>query len=67
MKKFKVIYPWEALDEIKEGKTVFMLDRETQTVECVNDMTVDTLAQVLMIGNEKNRFDFWMEEKEDEY
>ena len=63
MKTYKSIYGWEVLEKIREGKKVYVLDREDKSVVCVNDVSVKDLAQIEIYGKEsKNRFEFWIEE-----
>lgn len=66
MKTYEIIYPFELLDLIQEGKLVYLLDRYEQVVLCVNDITVDKLAEVLKNGKtDKKRYEFWIEEVEE--
>ena len=62
MKIYKSIYSFEVLDYIKEGKSVYMLDRETSEVLEVNSIEVGEFAEVLKFDNETKRYDFWIEE-----
>lgn len=64
---YKVIYTFEVLNKIIEGKNVGMTDRGDCDVRSVNDMTVEEFAGVLRDFEEtKGRYEFWMEEQEDE-
>jgi len=66
MKTYEAVYPFYALDEIKKGKLVYVLDKEEQTVKCVNDITVDNLAAILTDSEtKKTRYDFWIERAEE--
>lgn len=65
--KFRDIYSFLAIEEIKDGKTVFVLDKEMKTVEAVNDMTVDEAVSLIQSAdNFPGRFEFWVEEEEEE-
>ena len=66
MKTYETIYSFEVLETIQEGKLVYLLDRYEQIVMCVNDITVDKLAEVLKNSKtEKKRYEFWIEEVEE--
>ena len=62
MRIYKSIYPFEVLDYIKAGETVYMLDRDTNEVLEVNSREVGEFAEVLKFDNETKRYDFWIEE-----
>lgn len=67
MKTFEGVYSFDVIREIKKGKLVYVLDKEEQTVKCVNDMIVDKLAEVLKNSEtEKTRYMFWKEVEETE-
>lgn len=61
--EYKVIYPFDVLDKIKDGKNVGLTDRGNGVVRSVNDLTVSELAEVLNnFDKTKGRFEFWVEE-----
>jgi len=63
---YKTIYHFLVLDEIKDGKTVYCLDRKEKQVYCVNELTVnDTVAMINANDTEPDRFEYWIEEKEE--
>ena len=67
MEKYKSIYSFNVIDEIKHGANVCMLDRKEMEVECVENMEVGDFASVLAISEkEKDRFEFWKVIKEGE-
>lgn len=67
MKTFESVYSFDVLREIKKEKLVYVLDKEEQTVKCVNDMIVDKLAEVLKNSEtEKTRYAFWIEKEVEE-
>lgn len=64
---YKTIYHFLVLDEIKEGKSVYCLDRKAREVHCVNELTVnDTVAMLNADSTEPDRFEYWVEEKNEE-
>lgn len=65
--KYRDFYACWAMDEVKKGKTVYVLDRQTKTVEVVNEMTVDkAMAVINSAETDFTRYEFWTEEKEEE-
>ena len=67
MKNYKSIYSFYILDKIKEGKTVYYLDRKLHDCGVVNKTTVEDLTTILkQVEEEPTRFDFWIEEVEQE-
>ena len=65
MKDYKSIYSFDVMENIKEGKAVFVLDREAK--ECVEAiyMSLAEWVDVLSCKN-SNRFAFWVEEEIEE-
>ena len=62
MKNYKSVYHWDVIDRIKEGKLVYLLDKEEQKIFCVNDMLVDKFVEILNLCKENSeRFEFWIE------
>lgn len=68
VKNCKSIYSFNVMDEIRQGKIVFGVDR--YDLECfeINELSVNKLATILeQATTNKDRFDFWiLEEEEDE-
>jgi urease gamma subunit len=60
--KYKQIYSFLVLDNIRDGKTVYLLDRKARAVICVNDMCVSDLVEVINTEDTTGRFEFWHEE-----
>ena len=64
--KYNSIYAYWVMDEIKNDKSVYVLDRKTKTVAVVNEMTVDRAIAVLNSAEEDSkRYEFWCEETEE--
>ena len=62
MEKYRKIYAFEAITKVVSGKTVYLLDKKHRNVQCVNDMTLDALAEVLRnedSGCAEDRYAFW--------
>ncbi len=63
MKYVTVSRIW-VIDEIRNGKTIYMLDRKTFTVSKVNSAPVQDVIRVTET-DEKDRYEFWYEEMEE--
>ena len=64
MKVYKDIYSFEALEKIKEGKSVYVVDKQEHTVSYANMLSVRTFAEVLHFSD-SDRFAWWCEEESD--
>lgn len=61
MRKYEAVCSSDVLDEIKSGESVFLLNRATNDVKWVNNMTVDSLVKVFKHDNKDNRYEFYKE------
>ena len=59
MIKYESVCNSDVLDEIKSGGSVFLLNRATNDVKWVNNMTVDSLIKVFKHDNKDNKYDFY--------
>lgn len=66
MIKYESVCNSDVFDEIKSGETIFLLDRATNDVRWVNDMSIDSLVKVFKHDNKDNRYEFYKEVKVDE-
>jgi hypothetical protein len=65
--KYRDFFAYWVMDEVKNGNTVYVLDRQTKTVEVVNEMTVDKAMAVINSAEaDAKRYEFWCEEEENE-
>ena len=59
---YKEVHRFLVFDEIKKGKTVYCLDRQTKLVHTVNDLSADDMALILNEADgAPHRFEFWEE------
>ena len=66
MRKYINVYPWDVLDKIEEGKTVYMLDKEFAAVFEVNNLSIVAALKWISVAKENHgRFEFWYAEQED--
>ena len=60
--RFKEVYHFMVWDEIKNGNTVYGLDREKKKVFICNDVCVESfIATLKEAEGDTNRFEFWKE------
>lgn len=68
---YKTVYPCWVIDEVKNGKVVFVLDKQFKRIAVVNEMSLQDVIRVTE-SEEENRYAFWhveetkTEETEDE-
>lgn len=63
MKEYVTTFPWVLRTLLKEGKTVWMLDKETRLVVCVNYVPVGQFMEIEDMDDDQNRYEFWYEEE----
>lgn len=61
---YKTVYPSWVIDEIEKGNEVYVLDRSTRAVECVNEMTLKRAVGIIEAAKESksDRYEFWYAE-----
>lgn len=59
MIKYESVCNSDAFDEIKSGESIFLLNRATNDVRWVNNMSVDSLVKVFKHDNKDNRYEFY--------
>jgi hypothetical protein len=63
--KYRKVYPWNVIDEVRGGKVVFVLDKKLKKIAAINTVQLQDVIRVTE-SEEENRYDFWYEEKEPE-
>lgn len=61
MIKYESVCNSDVFDEIKSGETIFLLNRATNDVRWVNNMSVYSLVKVFKHDNKDNRYEFYKE------
>ena len=65
--KYVDVYHFQVLEEVAEGKTVWVLDKADGGVSCVNDMTVTLAVDMINIAKKQpDRVIFWKDKIETE-
>lgn len=62
MKIYNTVYPWKVAELIKQGKTVYLLDRKYNEVYNVKSINAERFIEATSHDNADNRYDFWIEE-----
>ena len=64
--KYRDFYAFWVLDELEDGNTIYVLDRQTKKVEVINEMTVDKAMAVINSAKaDADRYKFWCEVTEE--
>lgn len=71
MKKYSNVYAWEVLDKIKNGKIVYLINKDcrnsTLAIRSVNhNMSVQELVNIVNSDNKNNQYEFFEEIRIDE-
>lgn len=63
--RYETVYAWNVMQELKDGKTVYCLDRMTHEVKNCCEISVRELFEIFADDND-TRYDFWYEKDGDE-
>jgi hypothetical protein len=66
MRKYEAVCISDVLDEVVNGERIFLLNRETNDVREVSNMSVGSLVNVFNHDNKDNRYEFYKEVNLDE-
>lgn len=61
MRKYEAVCISDVLDEVVNGERIFLLNRETNDVREVSNMSVGSLVNVFNHDNKDNRYEFYKE------
>ena len=61
MRKYEAVCISDVLDEVVNGERIFLLNRETNDVRKVSNMSVGSLVNVFNHDNKDNRYEFYKE------
>lgn len=63
MRTYKDIYSFQTIDEIKNGKDVYVVDKENMKIYYLNGMTTEEFVYVVNCDNRNDRFSFYVVEE----
>ncbi len=66
MRKYETVCISDVLDEVVNGERIFLLNRETNDVREVSNMSVGSLVNVFNHDNKDSRYEFYKEVNLDE-
>lgn len=58
MFEYRNVYDFNVLNEVKMGAKIKVLDRETETIENIEDLTLKEALEMIN-SKENNRYSFW--------
>lgn len=61
MRKYEAVCISDVLDEVVNGERIFLLNRATNDVREVSNMSVGSLVNVFNHDNKDNRYEFYKE------
>ncbi len=63
--KYVNIFSFQAIDKLKEGKTLFVLDKKVCEVYEVCYMSVLQMMEIIKDDGKSGRYEFWYVEEEE--
>lgn len=66
MTKYESIYSFDVLDEVANGERILLIDRETESINSLDEISTKDLAIALKDENKDNRYEFYKEVKVNE-
>lgn len=63
MRKYEAVCISDVLDEVVNGERIFLLNRETNDVREVSNMSVGSFVNAFNHDNKDNRYEFYKEVK----
>lgn len=66
MTVYKDIYGFQAMDEIRKGTDVYVIDKGNREIYCMNTMRVADFINIVNRDNNDNRFSFYIVERDTE-
>jgi hypothetical protein len=64
--KYEVITKWDVIPAMADHKDVYVLDREKKAVISAMDLTLGEWTSIYSEDYKTERYEFWVEVKEDE-
>lgn len=63
MEIYKDIYGFQAMDEIRKGTHVYVIDKGNREIYCMNTMRVADFINIVNRDNNDDRFSFYVVEE----
>lgn len=66
MTKYESIYSFDVLDEVANGERILLIDRATECIDSLDEISAKDLAIAIKDENKDNRYEFYKEVKVNE-
>lgn len=66
MTKYESIYSFNVLDEVANGERILLIDRATESINSLDEISTKDLAIAIKDENKDNRYEFYKEVKVNE-
>lgn len=66
MRKYEAVCSSDVLDELLNGERILLIDRATESIDSLDEISTKDLAIAIKAENEDNRYEFYKEVKVDE-
>lgn len=66
MTKYEAVCSSNVLDEVINGERILLIDRATESIDSLDEISTRDLAIAIKAENEDNRYEFYKEVKVDE-
>jgi hypothetical protein len=61
LKKYEAVYGSDVLDAIVNGERILLIDRTTESINSLDEISTKDLAIAIKAENEDNRYEFYKE------
>lgn len=65
MRKYKAVCSSDVLDELSNGERILLIDRATESIDSLDEISTRDLAIAIKAENKDNRYEFYKEVKVD--
>jgi hypothetical protein len=59
MRKYEAVYSFNVLDEVANGERILLIDRETESINSLDEISTKDLAIAIKYDNKDNRYEFY--------
>lgn len=66
MRKYEAVCSSDVLDELLNGERILLIDRATESINSLDEISTRDLAIAIKAENEDNRYEFYKEVKVNE-
>lgn len=63
MRKYEAVYSSDVLDEVANGERILLIDRATESINSLDEISTKDLAIAIKAENKDNRYEFYKEVK----